>query len=126
MRNKHQLRRYLMQEVHGIDIGRKPPARETSHLHSSPERDPDYRAWIRSLPCCACGSTKDVEAAHTGTDGGKGQKASDYSCVPLCASCHRTGPHAYHGLNSSARDFEQRHRLNFARIAAELRARWIK
>jgi hypothetical protein len=26
--------------------------------------------------------------AFTGSDGGMGQKASDYSCVPLCADCH--------------------------------------
>ncbi len=28
------------------------------------------------------------DPAHTGTDGGTAEKASDYSCVPLCRVCH--------------------------------------
>jgi hypothetical protein len=43
---------------------------------------------MRTLPCAACGTTSGVEAAHTGDDGGLSQKASDYTCVPLCHECH--------------------------------------
>jgi hypothetical protein len=51
------------------------------------------------------------------------QKASDYSCIPLCASCHRTGPHAYHGLNSSAADFG-RWKLDLPALVERLNAGW--
>jgi hypothetical protein len=33
-------------------------------------RDQDYKAWIRTLPCCACGIEGRSEAAHAGSDGG--------------------------------------------------------
>jgi len=29
-------------------------------------------------------------------------KASDYSCVPLCADCHMRGPVAYHRIGKRA------------------------
>ena len=40
--------------------------------------------------------------AHTGSDGGMRQKASDYSCIPLCANCHTQGPQAYHPIGRAA------------------------
>lgn len=118
IRNDYQLRKWLAREIHGRILPRKPPQTE----RRGPARDEAYRAWIRTLPCCACNSTQNVEAAHTGSDGGMTQKASDYSCVPLCADCHRLGPGAYHGLNSSAREFERRRGLDLQALAARLRA----
>ena len=126
MRSSHALKRWLHQEILGEDIGRKPPKRESVLHQNKPARNYRYRAWIRSLPCAGCGLEPCGEAAHTGTDGGKGQKPSDYSCVPLCAECHRLGPGAYHGLNSSAGDFERRHGLNFAKLTARLRKIWFR
>lgn len=112
------LRRWLAREILGQDIGRKPPQPE----RKGPPRDWKYRAWIRSLPCCCCGTTHYVECAHVGTDGGMRQKCSDYDTVPLCAVCHRVGPKAYHWIGKDA--FEKLHRLEFARLVKRLNRAW--
>src|SRR5689334_12924934 len=61
-----------------------------------PERNPEYRAWLRTQPCIAClrdpapgfrkGSSQ-IEAAHTANNG-MSSKGTDSSCVPLCRSHH--------------------------------------
>jgi hypothetical protein len=88
------LERYLMFAIHGRKPARRPRRRRINSR--GPVRDWKYRAWIRSLPCAACGSTHQVEAAHTGSDGGMAQKPSDTSCVPLCNDCHQSAPVSYH------------------------------
>ena len=118
MRNSRQLEQWLARQVLDRKIPRKPPARE----RRGPARDAAYRAWIRGLPCVACGSTENVEAAHTGQDGGMSMKSSDYSCVPLCSDCHRHASNAYHVIGRDA--FEQRHSLNLSRITAWLNEIW--
>ena len=61
-----------------------------------PDRSPEYLAWIRTLECVVCarvsGGATVVEAAHTNVLGarGMGQKASDFSAVPLCTGHHRS------------------------------------
>lgn len=124
MMTKHQLTRWLMREVHGIDIGRK-PAKKATHLSGSrkPARDWRYRAWIRSLPCAVCSIEPAGEAAHTGRDGGMRQKASDYSCIPLCPDCHRCGPAAYHRIGRL--EFQRRHELDIAALVDRLRWVWF-
>lgn len=86
-----------------------------------PLRDPEYKAWIRTLPCVVCAlweipyhqdqmeairefpnwkayyQTSDTEAAHSGPHG-ISQKAPDSSCLPLCAEHHRTEVDSYHSL----------------------------
>jgi len=119
---KH-LRDYLAWKLEG----RKPPhqariAARTGPPRKGPSRDEDYKAFIRQHPCAACGRPAPSEAAHTGTDGGGSMKASDYSCVPLCADCHTRGPLAYHRIGKRA--FERVHALRFASIAAQLRREW--
>lgn len=60
------------------------------------KRRPDQRrasnhlAFIRTLPCIACGRYPPSEAAHVrkGTDGGSGVKPSDRFSLPLCVSLH--------------------------------------
>ena len=49
-----------------------------------------HLAFVRQLPCVACGKAPPSEAAHvrTGTDGGVGVKPGDRYAVPLCAACH--------------------------------------
>lgn len=57
-----------------------------------PHRDEPYRAFVRSKPCCSCGSSRGVEAHHAFgpyLGGGKSLKGSDYGSVPLCLLCHR-------------------------------------
>lgn len=83
----------LMFLIHGRKRKRRSPRRRTGR---GPIRDYKYKAWIRTLPCASCGSTYQVEAAHTGSDGGMRQKASDRSCVPLCHNCHQAHPVSYH------------------------------
>jgi hypothetical protein len=50
-----------------------------------------HLAFVRQLPCVACGKAAPSEAAHvrTGTDGGTGMKPADRYAIPLCPSCHR-------------------------------------
>src|SRR6516165_597072 len=49
-----------------------------------------HLAFVRQLPCVACGKVAPSDAAHvrTGTDGGTGMKPGDRYAVPLCAACH--------------------------------------
>ena len=96
MLTENQLRSYLAWAIHG----RKPQRRATSSTRKGPPRDAAYFAWIRS------GRS---EAAHTGTDDGISQNASDDSCGPLGADCHTQAPGAYHRVDK--RDFERRHRI---------------
>jgi hypothetical protein len=119
---KH-LRSYLAYAVHG----RKPMGQANiaqPKIRKGPPRDEAFKAWIRTLDCCACGRSAPSEAAHTGSDGGMSMKASDYSCVPLCADCHTLGAGAYHRVGKRA--FERRHRLKCADVCRRLRAAWRK
>jgi len=49
-----------------------------------------HLAFLRQLPCLACGKAAPSEAAHVriGTDGGVGVKPGDRYALPLCAACH--------------------------------------
>lgn len=113
-----QLRSYLAWAVHG----RKPPRRASTPTRKGPPRGEVYKAWIWTLPCCACGIEGRSEAAHTGTDGGMSQKASDYSCVPLYSGCHTQAPGAHHRVGKRA--FEVRHGLSFVRMVERLQREW--
>lgn len=105
-------------------FGRRSPDRATTSTRKGPPRDEAYRAWIRTLPCAGCGIEGRSEAAHTGQDGGISMKASDYSCVPLCADCHTQAPGAYHRVGKRA--FEREHGLCFADVVARLRQEWSR
>ena len=91
-----------------------------------PKRSPRYLAWIRTQPCCVCGSTqpccvcgskKSIEASHTGPHG-LGQKSPDASAIPLCAKHHRTGGDSYHQLGP--RKFSEKHNLDIPAIVRRL------
>ena len=117
IRSNHDLRRWLAKEVLGTNLPRKPPKRESVLHPNQPARSVQYRAWIRSLPCAVCGTSFGVEAAHTGPHGVQ-QKASDYSCIPLCHPHHRTGNDALDKIGHLA--FEQRFGLEIAAIIETL------
>jgi hypothetical protein len=123
VRRSHDLKRWLMKEVWGKDIGRKPSGKALSSTGKEPTRNYRYRAWIRSLPCAACGLTPGGQAAHTGTDRGIGQKASDYSCIPLCADCHIYRTDAYHRIGR--KDFERTFDLHCAQLVRRLNRLWF-
>jgi hypothetical protein len=82
-----------------------------------PVSNPRYLAWIRTQPCLVCGSTRWIEAAHTGPHG-LGQKSPDISAVPLCAAHHRTGKDSYHRLGP--RKFGEVHDLDLGAIVLRL------
>src|SRR5207247_1205917 len=83
----------------------------------SPQRNPKYLTFIRSLPCAVCGTCRHIEAAHTGPRG-LGQKSSDLSAIPLCAPEHRTGPKSYHKLGPHK--FVTIHGLDIPALVARL------
>jgi hypothetical protein len=95
---------------------RTPISRRRRKAPRGPARDPLYRAFVRTFPCCACGRCEQSEAAHTGHDGGKSQKSSDYSCVPLCFECH----FEYDNGMRSKHLFEQDRSISMAKIARNL------
>lgn len=69
----------MIQQVYGI----------ASRLFQAvkPVRDPKYRAFIRTFPCCGCGQSWWIDAAHTGPHACS-RKACDLKCIPLCRKCH--------------------------------------
>ena len=85
-----------------------------------PQRNPRYLAWIRTMPCCVCGSTRGIEASHTGPRG-LSQKSSDFSAIPLCSQHHRTGNDSYHRLGP--RQFSERHKLDIPALVRKLNAK---
>ena len=79
--------------------------------------------WIRSLPCAACGSVFQIEAAHTGPHA-LNQKASDYTCIPLCAEHHRAGNDALDKVGR--REFGQRFGLDVFALVSRLNRIWFE
>lgn len=103
--------------VHGVKPPRKSPRRRSGR---GPSRNWKYRAWIRSLPCAACGAP-DSQAAHTGKDGGMAQKPSDYSCIPFCVECHAEYDN---GMESKAL-FEKAAGIDTAELVRRLNHDWF-
>jgi hypothetical protein len=60
---------------------------EIRYWPSKPIRNPEYRRWVKKLPCAACGRSWGIDPAHTGPHG-LSQKSSDSTCIPLCRQCH--------------------------------------
>ena len=124
-----RLQDYLVYQVLGTQ--KKPPQqsqilrRREAQPRKGPKRNEAYKAWIRTLPCLQCKREGLSEAAHTGRDGGMSMKASDYSCVPLCAECHTLGPQRYHQAGGK-RAMERRLRTRFTHVCKTLRAQWAK
>lgn len=57
---------------------------------SRPGNDPAHLENVRQLPCCICGSRRNVEAHHLKSTGERGMalKSTDRWAVPLCAIPH--------------------------------------
>lgn len=50
-----------------------------------------YRAYVKSLPCCACQApSDDPHHLYSRFSKGMGTKVPDYWCIPLCRPCHDT------------------------------------
>lgn len=71
------------------------------------EKANGHLAFVRQLPCCICGSRRDVHAAHIRMASpihgkratGMGEKSSDRFTVPLCADHHLFGEGAQHAMS---------------------------
>jgi hypothetical protein len=112
------LARYAIYAITGRRLRR--PRRNLSNRRG-PARNWRYRAWIRSQPECCCGCGRGpCEAAHTGEDGGTGQKSSDYSCVPLYWECHCEYDN---GLESKGL-FERARGISMVVIVRDLNRAW--
>lgn len=68
-----------------------------------------HTAFIRSLPCCVCGSRKQVEAAHVRSpsaahgkqETGTSQRPEDIWTVPLCRAHHQDAAGAQHQVGEA-------------------------
>lgn len=64
---------------------------------------------IRELPCCVCGTRKEIEAAHIRManrrlgklEAGIGAKPDDAWVTPLCAAHHRLLPNSQHNVGEA-------------------------
>ncbi len=83
---------------HGAVKAKKRAHRKRALRFGGVPENPSYVALIRTFPCILkelheCSGR--IEAAHTGPRG-RGQKAVDESCLPMCARAHRTGKDSHH------------------------------
>lgn len=94
-----------------------------SGTSTTPEQEALYRAYrdefLALQPCAVCGNSNPEPAHVEGVAGkrlpGQGtvptlrcrQGVSLLYALPLCAGCHRTGPHAFHNLGQRA--FSEHH-----------------
>jgi hypothetical protein len=114
--------RWLYFQVHGRKPARRSPRRSSGR---GPTRCSKFKAWIRTMACACCGSIYQVEAAHTGDDGGAAQKASDYSCIPLCADCHTLAARSYHRDREACEErIFARLGLTIAQLVRKLNQEW--
>jgi len=63
-----------------------------------PHRSEKYLKWIRTQPCCHCGSRAEPHHIIAIGDGKTSGKASDLATMPLCRTCHSDvhfNPHAW-------------------------------
>lgn len=82
-----------------------------------------YLQFVRAQPCAVCGTTRRIEAAHTGPRG-LGQKTSDFSSIPLCVRHHRTGVDSLHA--SGPLRFSEIHGLDVPALVAELNTQGLE
>lgn len=53
-----------------------------------PVVDPSHLAFVRTLPCAACGRRPPSEPHHERAGRGLGQKSDDDRAIPICRTCH--------------------------------------
>lgn len=91
--------------------------KELKFQKQKPDRDNKYLSWIRSLPCLICRLPAPSQSHHSST-GGKGTKASDYTCLPLC--------HMHHQLVHiwGKQTFQKEFNIDFKSVCKRLNAIW--
>jgi hypothetical protein len=89
--------------------------------------DPKHLAFVRKLPCCVCGSMRDIEAAHIRLacpaigkrETGMAEKPDDRFVTPLCHYHHQSSILAQHRVGERRFWFEI-HGRNPFQVAAVL------
>lgn len=85
--------------------------------------DSGFLSFLRVQPCCICGATSMVEAAHIRMGlTGMQRKPDDCKAVPLCAWHHRNSPCSQHSMSEER--FWKRHGMDPFKIAARLYDRY--
>lgn len=74
--------------------------------HKPTKAESQYMDTVARLGCCVCGGPAEIH--HLLTGAGMGQRADNYTCIPLCASHHRTGGYGI-AIHAGKRTWEQRH-----------------
>ena len=54
------------------------------------ESERRHLAWVKEQPCAVCSQPGPSEAHHI-------EQGLQWTCIPLCASCHRDGFNGWHG-----------------------------
>ena len=92
-----------------------------------PARSEEYRRLVAALPCAYCKRTGYSQAAHpNGLSAGKGRgiKADDRLCFPLCCDGYAKDARGCHWLFDNYRLIERAHRDEWAaQMAAQTRAK---
>lgn len=86
----------------------------------APSRSRDWLDFLKTLPCCVCGRTRNVDPCHTprlSSEGarGMGQKRNDFGAIPMCSIHHKE----QHSIGWPS--FIQTYQLDVPAILAELR-----
>lgn len=74
-----------------------------------------YLRFLRTQPCCICGTRRHVESAHFGPHA-YGKKAPAKDALPICHTDHRTGDESLHALGP--RKFVELHQLAIPALIA--------
>jgi 5-methylcytosine-specific restriction endonuclease McrA len=88
-----------------------------------------YLKFVKTLPCCVCGSDQGCDSAHirfsaahsAKVNPGVGQKPSDFWVVPLCRRCHDQ----QHKMGDEPH-FWSHHAMDPLQIAAFLYLTWLE
>ena len=73
---------------------RKPKIKKPTAEQKREKEEPGYLTKIRKLPCCICLEPAPSQAHHLKSadpNRGRGTKAANRWCVPLCDECHIYG-----------------------------------
>lgn len=60
------------------------------HSRNLTAADREHFERIKLMPCAVCEASPPVEAHHI-------EQRQTYTCIPLCASCHRDSLNGIHG-----------------------------
>jgi len=83
-----------------------------------PVRSRAYMQFIKRFPCLVCGKKWGIDPCHTGPHA-YGEKASDYTCIPLCRKHHEE-------FDSAPETFARKHHLNIPALICGFLRRWAE